>query len=126
MTKLWWDELALINNTGTSYAAVSSGAYTPVIDGKLVGLKLVMAGDAVTSEIYHLSVKLTEPSWGRDVIVAGAGAGILTAPAAPIENSMYDCDMPVKASQKITIQAIWSITAVTPHVTLMGLFEAKE
>ena len=125
--KVWWDELAIINNTGTSYAAVSSGSpYSPIVDGRLIGVMIVFAGDAATSLMEALSVKLQYPTWGRDMILGGGGGGIRTAPAFPVSNAMYECDLPVEANKNITMQALWNVTAVTPHVLLMGLFESNQ
>ena len=116
--------MGIINGVATTYEAITGGPYTPVVDARLVAVKLVMAGDAATSLLEHLSVKLTEPKWGRNFVVAQGGAGLRTAPAFPINEAMFECDLPVTATQKITIEDLWNVTPVTPHVTLMGLFEA--
>lgn len=118
--------MGIINGVDTSYEAITGGPYTPIVGGRLVALKLVMAGDAATSLLEHLTVKLTSPKWGRDFVIAQAGAGLRTAPAFPIDEAMYECDLPVEDSQKITIQNVWNVTPTTPHVTLMGLFEAAQ
>lgn len=124
--KVWWDELGIVNGVATTYEAISSGSYTPVVNARLVAIMLVMAGDAATSLLEHLSVKLQEPKWGRDFVCAQGGAGLRTAPAFPIANAMFECDLPVTSTQKITILDRWNVTPTTPHVTVMGLFEANE
>lgn len=126
MGKLWWDQMGINNLTGTTYADVTGSKYTPVVDGRLRAVKLVMAGDAATSLNELSDVKLSSPEWGRDLVVSQGGGGLRTAPAFAVPDSIYECDLPVKASQGITIQARWNVTSVTPHQVIMGLFESSD
>ena len=122
---LWWDQMGINNLVGTTYAPVTGSKYTPIVDGRLRAVKLVMAGDAATSLLEECDVKLSSPEWGRDLVCSQGGGGIRTAPAVPVPDSIYECDLPVKATQGITISAQWNVTPVTPHMVIMGLFESS-
>ncbi len=118
--------MAIVNLTGTTYASATGSKYTPVVDGRLRAVKIVTAGDSASSLMELLDVKLSSPEWGRDLVVSQGGAGLRTAPAFGIENSTFECDLPVKASQGITLEARWNVTATSPHAVVMGLFESNQ
>ena len=126
MSKLWWDQMAIINLTGTTYASATGSKYTPVVDGRLRAVKIVTAGDSASSLMESLDVKLTSPEWGRDLVCSQGGAGLRTAPAFGINDATYEVDLPVKASQGITLEARWNVTATSPHAVVMGLFESNQ
>ena len=126
MGKLWWDQMAIYNGTGTTYEALTGSKYTPVVDGRLRGVKLVQAGDAATTLAELADIKLSDPKWGRDFVCSQGAGGLRTAPAFPVPDSMYECDLPVLSSQGITIEGRWNVTPTTPHLVVMGLFESSD
>ncbi|GAG65150.1 unnamed protein product, partial [marine sediment metagenome] len=69
--------------------------------------------------------RLSSPLWGRPLVVTLEGGGLRTAPAVPIPKGVQNCDLPVKAGNKITaeIKNVTSETPVTPNYQLIGVFE---
>lgn len=120
------DEMATFIGAGKTFVAMTGSPYSPLVDGNLIQLKLVVYGSAVTALIEGLAVKVESPSFGGvPVHVMTAGAGIRTAPAFPVPTGIQNCDLPVRTGVPltITIKNVTADTPVTVEATLIGVFE---
>lgn len=109
-----------------SYVAMTGSPYSPKAAGTLRKLKLYAAGDAVTSLIEDIMVRVRSASFGGvDAFVCTTGANIRTAPAFPIPVGETVCDLPVKAGVPITLETLQrtGATPVTPQYKVIGVFE---
>ncbi|GAJ07994.1 unnamed protein product, partial [marine sediment metagenome] len=104
---------------------MTGSPYTPLKDGRLVQLKLVVYGSAATALIEGVVVTVTSPLWGVPVTVATSGGGLRTAPTLPIPTGIQNCDVPVKTGTKIACEFrnVTADTPVTVEATLIGVFE---
>ena len=118
------DEMGTASATAVTYTAMTGSPYSPLKNGKLTAVRVTMAGQAVTSLMEELSVRLTCPDWGVPVIVKIGGGALRTAPAVPIPTAEVDVDLPVSQASKITLEYKFNVTAVTPQVSVCGVFEA--
>jgi hypothetical protein len=125
MAKITWDEMAISTSTATSYVDMAGSPYTPKGTGILRAVKLVLAGDAATSLIENVTVKMSCQAWGVDLVISGAGGGVRTAPAVPIPPVVQECALPVSAANPIQIQVkhYTGATPVTPRIQVLGAFE---
>jgi len=109
-----------------TYVAMTGSPFAPLTNGRLVQLKMIVYGSAVTALIEGLTVLAECPAWGGvPVTISGAGAGIRTAPAFPVPVVVQNCDVPVKTGVNITLK-IKNVTADTPvtvEATIIGVFE---
>jgi hypothetical protein len=116
-----------IGTTTGSYQAMTGSPYGPLKDGRLRKVILVIGGSSATALVDGtVTVKLSCPTFGGvDVIVSGAGAGIQTAPAFPVENKEVPCDVLVKAGTPIKCEILLDTgsTPVTPRIRVIGVFE---
>lgn len=113
--------------TAWSAAAGPGGAspYTPPVDGRLTGIRLMKGRTAATTLMNQINIRLTCALWSPNSMVVGlCGAGLETAPAyqtAPVD---FDVDQPVKAGVPITIEGINILSnAVTADVHIFGRIE---
>ena len=120
-------EMATYIGAGKTYVAMTGSPFAPLTNGRLVQLKLILYGSAVTALIEGVTILAECPAWGGvPVTISGAGARLRTAPAFPIEVIVQNCDVPIKTGVNITLQ-IKNVTADTPvtvEATLIGVFEA--
>lgn len=122
---IYSDEMAVSVSAALTYADMSGSPYSPLKNGRLRKVILVIGGDAVTSLIEMVVVRLTCPDWGVPITVATSGNNLRTAPTTPIRSAEQVCDVPVTQSSKITIQVKneTAATPVTPRYSLIGVFE---
>jgi hypothetical protein len=126
----YWRLLGDYNGEAQTYEAVAgalqTSPYTPDSDGKLKGIRVLVGGEAATSLVEGVQIRLSCTTFTPNVIhVAGNGNGIRTAPATPITPVDYEVDQPVKAGVPITVEGRHAVaTAVTNHTLIMGLFES--
>lgn len=123
---IYSDVIATFIGAGVTYAAMTGSPYSPLLSGRLIQLKLVIYGSAVTALIEGLVAKVESAKWGVPVTVMGAGGGLRTAPALPISPGIQNCDVPVTIGVPITaeIKNVTADTPVTVEATLIGVFEA--
>jgi hypothetical protein len=115
----------------TTFTALAGGAgsspYTPDFNGRLVGLRAMVGGDAATSLVELVEFKLSSttfsPNQVNGIVVAGGGLRTAPFPQAPTED--YVVDQEVKAGVPVTIEArnITADTPVTVCAILLGCFE---
>lgn len=123
---IYSDELATYIGAGVTYVAMTGSPYSPLTNGRLIQLKLIVYGSAATALIEGLVAKVECPLWGVPVTVGTAGGGIRTATCPPIPTGIQNCDVPVKTGVdlKIEIKNVTADTPVTVEATLIGVFEA--
>jgi len=123
---IYSDELATYIGAGKTFVAMTGSPYAPLTNGRLIQLKLLVYGSAVTALIEGLVAKAECPLWGVPVHVVSAGPGLRTAPAVPIPTGIQNCDLPVKTGVdiKLEIKNVTADTPVTVEATLIGVFEA--
>ena len=124
------DEMARHTGVATTGYVAADGTpgspYSPLVDGNLIQVKVGVAGDAVTSLLENVSVKLECAGlWGVPLYVTTDGANIRTAPAFPIPKGVQNCKLPVKSDKKITVEIehVTGATPVTPRIQVIGVFE---
>lgn len=119
-------EMGTYIGAGKTFVAMTGSPFAPLANGRLIQVKLLVYGSAVTALIEGVVATLSSPSFGGVPVTVGtAGSGIRTAtiPAVPI--GIQNCDVPVKVGVNITLQ-IKNVTADTPvtvEATLIGVFE---
>jgi len=104
---------------------MTGSPYSPLLSGRLIQLKLVTYGSAVTALIEGLVAKVECAKWGVPITVATAGGGLRTAPAPPIPAGIQNCDAPITTGVQLTaeIKNVTADTPVTVEATLIGVFE---
>lgn len=116
---------------GTSFLACAgtpASPYTPDFNGRLVGLRTIVSGSAVTSLTRHIEFRLTCAQWAPNTIeVPAQGVGLETAPLNPAHIIDSQVDQPVQAGIPITIEArnITAATPITVEAFIYGLFETR-
>lgn len=126
MNIIYSDIIGTSDTEATDFTEVTEGKYSPLIDGRLVQLKLYYSQTAATSVISAATVELTCPLWGVPVYATLQAAGIVTAPAFPPIPGIQNCDLPVKTGVQITakVRQEAGVTAVTSNLIVEGVFEA--
>lgn len=104
--------------------ALQTSPYTPDIDAHLIGIRCIPVGEAATSLIRGVQVRLTSTTFTPNTIHAfAAGNGLQTVPQTPEVVTDFECDQPVKAGVPITVEGRNDVaTAVTVSVYILGLF----
>lgn len=123
---IYTDEMGTSQSVATTLIAMDGSPYSPLKSGKLIGVRLAMAGDAATSLIENVTVLLTCPKFnGVNLWVSGSGGGIRTAPAVPIPVAIQACDLDVETGVPITLSVVnrTGATPVTPQYQVIGIFE---
>ncbi len=103
----------------------TAGTFSPPVDGKLVKVILMWAGEAVTSLIEAVRVELESTIWTPNRMHFGlVGANIRTAPSTHVPAFEYVVDQPVKTSHPITGQIVHptAATPVTSNLRVFGVF----
>jgi len=117
------------NGESQTYEALAGGfqasPYTPDADGRLKGIRLIIGGEAATSLVENVQIRLTCTTFTPNTIhVAGSGNGLRTAPAFGPNVFDFEVDQPVKAGVPITLEGRHAVaTAVTANILVMGFFE---
>jgi hypothetical protein len=124
------DEMARHTGVGTVAFVAADGTpgspYTPLVSGRLLQVKVHVNGDAVTSLIENVTVKLTSSTFGAvPLYVAVNGGQIRTAPAHPLRTGIQNCDLDVATGVPIVIEVmhVTGATPVTPQIQVIGVFE---
>lgn len=126
----YWRLIGHYNGESQTYEALAGGfqasPYTPDEDAQLIGLRLLVGGEAATSLTEGVQIRLSSTTFKPNVIhVAGQGVGIHTAPRQGIPIIDFEVNQPVKAGVPITIEGRHAVaTAVTHNSFLMGMFQS--
>ena len=128
---IYTDEMARHTGVGTAAWVPANGTpgspYKPLLSGRLIQVKLGVAGDAATSLIENVTVKLECAGlWAVPLYVAVNGGGLRTAPAKDIPVAIQNCDLPVVNGKDITVQVmhVTGATPVTPRIQVIGVFSS--
>lgn len=126
---IYSDEMAIHTGEETDWTAATTGAkYSPLVNGRLVQLKLFFGQTAVTSVITVASARVESPSFGGVTgQVTLEGPGLLTAPAFVTRGGIQNVDLPVKTGVPIAVSfkhLTGAITPVTSNLKLVGVFES--
>jgi len=122
---IYSEEMATMISAAVVDTAMTGSPYTPLKDGRLIQLKLLVFGSAATALIEGVVVTCTSPLWGVPITVGTAGAGIRTALCAVVPTGIQNCDVPVKTGTKIVCEFknVTADTPVTVECVLIGVFE---
>ena len=128
---IYSDEMARHTGVGTTTFVAADGTpgspYSPLVDGRLIQVKVHVGGDAVTSLVELVTVKLESTKWAIPVHITVNGANIRTAPAFPIPTGIQNVDLPVSTSSPVVISVlhVTGATPVTPQIQVIGVFESR-
>lgn len=123
------DEMARHTGVGIVTFVAADGTpgspYSPLTDAQLIQVKVHVAGDAVTSLVENVTVKLTSSKWAVPLHISVNGAQIRTAPAFPIPTGIQNCDLPVRTGVPVVIEImhVTAATPVTPRIQVLGVFD---
>lgn len=127
------DEMARHTGVGVVGFIAADGTpgspYSPLVNGRLIQVKLNLAGDAVTTLIENVTVRLTSTTFGAvPVFITGSGNNLRTAPTTHIPITVQNCDVPVKTGSPIVIEIlhVTAATPVTPRIQIIGVFEGPQ
>jgi len=126
----YWRLVGHYNGEAQTFEALAgtfqTSPYTPDENARLIGLRVIIGGEAVTSLTEGVQYRLTCTTFKPNTIhLAGVGNGIATAPQFKPPPIDYDVDQPVAAGVPITIEARHTVaTAVTHNSMIMGLFQS--
>lgn len=98
--------------------------FTPTKTATLIGIEIILAGQAATSLMEGGYIKMSCPTFGGvDLYCGFAGNGLRTAPATTIHPAQHVCILPVSAGTPVKGYINWNVLAVTPEVYVYGIFE---
>lgn len=127
---MYSDEMARHTGVGIVSFVPADGTpgspYSPLVNGRLIQVKLNLSGDAVTTLLENVTVRLRCPSFGTlPVFITGSGNNLRTAPTTHIPITVQNCDLPVKTGVPIEIEIlhVTGATPVTPRIQVIGVFE---
>jgi hypothetical protein len=129
----YWDLLAEYDAVTDTYTEAAGGTkaspYSPLLNGKLVGLRAIANRDSAASLVDHIQFKLSCATFKPNAFTIGLqGSGLQTAPALQSGHAAqqdYDVDQAVQVGSQITIEArnVGADTQVTVSALLYGCFE---
>lgn len=120
--------MAIHTGEETTWTEATTGSpYSPLMNCRLIQLKLFFGQTAVTSVITVASARVESPSFkGVNGQVTLEGPGLLTAPAFVTRGGIQNVDLECKVGVPITVSfkhLTGAITAVTSNLKLVGVFE---
>lgn len=126
----YWRCIGHYNAETQAYSACAgtfqTSPFTPDIDGRLVGVRLLEGQEAATSLLCDAQIRLSCAIWKpntMDLVINGGG--LKTVPVAHQAMVDYTVDQPVKAGVPITVEGRnATATGVTVSIPIMGCFEA--
>lgn len=132
MGSKYWRLMGHYNGESQNYEALAgtwaTSPYMPVENGRLKGLRLQIGGEAATSLVEGMQIKLTSTTFKPNSIeIGGMGNGLRTVPTSGQQGTSIDfeVDQPVMAGVPITIEGRHNVaTAVTNNSFVWGFFES--
>lgn len=126
----YWRTIGHYNAETQAYSACAgtfqTSPYTPDVDGRLVGVRILEGQEAATSLLCDVQIRISCALWRpntMDFVINGHG--LKTVPVAEQAVVDYAVDQPVKAGVPITVEGRnATATAVTASVLIVGCFEA--
>ncbi|GAH82782.1 unnamed protein product [marine sediment metagenome] len=118
-------ELATYIGAAVVLTGMTGSPFSPLKSGRLIQLKLIVYGSAVTALIEGVIAVVTCPLWGVPVTVGTAGSGLRTATIPSVPVGIQNCDVPIQTGVdlKCEIKNVTADTPVTVEATLIGVFE---
>lgn len=110
--------------TYSDFAGTPNSPFTPSVNGTLIGLRVIVGGEAATTLTEGVKIKVKCTLWNpNELEIAVSGNGLRTAPAfGPIQYD-FPVNLPVDTMHPITLQGVCvEATAVTVSVYLEGQF----
>lgn len=130
MGNKFWRLIGHYNGESQNFEALAgafqASPYQPDIDGRLIGIRVMLGGEAATSLVEGVQFRLTATTFVPNTIHVGAmGNGLRTVPATPQGTPVdFEVNQPVKSSVPITIEGRHNVaTATTAQAFVWGLFE---
>ena len=128
----YWRLLGEYDAESTTFTEIAGGAgaspYTHDENATLVGLRVIIGSDAVTSLTELVEFRLTCTKFKPNMMdgIIGNGNGLRTAPAMQLVPQDYIVNQPVEAAIKIKIEArnITADTPVTVSAVILGKFRS--
>lgn len=126
----YWRLIGHYNGEAQTYEALAgtfqSSPYTPDENARLIGLRIIVGGEAATSLVEQFQLRLTCTTFKPNTIhVGGSGVGLRTVPAMSMPVYDYPVDQPVQSGVPITIEGRHAVaTAVTANIQLYGKFRS--
>lgn len=122
---IYSQEMATYIGAAVVDTAMTGSPYAPLRSGRLIQVKLIVYGSAVTALIEGVIATVSCALWGVPVTVGTAGGGLRTATCPPIPTGIQNCDVPVQTGSNIVceIKNVTADTPVTVEATLIGVFE---
>lgn len=128
----YWRLLGHYNGESQTFEALAgtfqTSPYQPDADGRLRGVRVMLGGEAATSLVEGVQIRLSCAAWTPNEMHVGAmGNGLRTVPATPQGTPVdFECDQPVKAGVPIKIEGRHNVaTAVTAQAFVFGLIEGS-
>jgi len=124
-----WRLMGHYNAETQAYSAcagvLQTSPYTPDFSGRLIGVRTQVSGEAATSLVEHVQIRMTCNTFKPNAIeFYGQGAGLQTVPAFPQNPNDFAVEQAVQAGVPITVEARNDVaTAVTNSTFIYGLFE---
>lgn len=127
----YWRLMGNYNGESQNYEALAgtlaASPFSPPVKGRLRGIRVMIGGEAASSLVEGVEIRLTCPIWSPNVIeVGGMGNGLRTVPTSGVQGSPndFEVDQPVEPGQPITLEGRHNVaTAVTNNTFVFGLFE---
>lgn len=133
MGDIWTDYIGEYNAETKTFSAlagegITGGVFTPKKAARLKRIILVAGGDAASTLMEHVQIKITSTNFaGVDVLVGISDTGLRTAPAFRTPPSVWAQDLDVEAGVPWNVSGK-NITADTPvgvSVHVYAVFEAN-
>lgn len=126
----YWRVIGHYNAETQAYSACvgtfQSSPFTPDVDGRLVGIRLMEGHEAATSLTCDVQIRISCAIWKPNTMDFNInGHGIMTAPAFPGNVVDFAVDQSVRAGVPITVEGRHNTaTGVTTSIVVLGCFEA--
>lgn len=128
----YWRLIGHYNGEAQTFEAMAgtfaASPYTPDEDARMIGLRLIIGGEAATSLVEGVQFRLTCTTFKPNTIhIAGTGNGLRTVPTSGVQGAPvdFDVDQPVKAGVPITIEGRHTVaTAVTCNSFILACFQS--
>jgi hypothetical protein len=100
--------------------------YVPDEDATLVAVRVIVGGEAASSLVNNLMIRMSCTTWKPNTIhVGAAGGGLRTAPAFAVPTYDYEVNQPVKAGVQITLEGRHAAgSPVTNNTLVLGMFSS--
>jgi len=125
----YWDVLGEYDaetQAFSAFAGTVASPYSPLVQGTLVGIRIIVNAQAATSLTRGVIIRLTCTEWTPNTIqFAVAGNGLKTAPDPIVPTYDFALNLPVKTDKRITLEGrCIEGTHQTNSILVLGKFVA--